>query len=278
MQRVADALRGAGVVASAPLLRVAALLTSGDGPVHAAELEFPTHASLRQVLVVLRTGRPVQHLLTIPEGLTAAAIADLVGGAEALDGDVAVPEEGAVLPQTYAYERGALRQTVLARAEAAMRRTLQQAWRARDPSIGLATPEQALVLASIVERETGRAEERPHVAAVFLHRLRLGMKLQSDPTVLYGASGGLGSLDRPLSRADLERDDPYNTYRIDGLPPGPICSPGVASLDAVLHPEPTADLYFVADGDGGHAFSASLKDHERNVQAYRASLARRQGP
>ena len=175
-----------------------------------------------------------------------------------------------MLPQTYAYEYGTSRQSILDRARAAMDRTLREAWASRAPGTTLASREQALILASIVERETARPGERPHVAAVFLNRLRLGMKLQSDPTVVYAASGGTGVLDRPISRADLERDDPHNTYRIRGLPPGPICAPGLASIQAVLQPAPSDDLYFVADGSGGHVFSRSLDEHARNVARWRA--------
>ncbi len=153
-----------------------------------------------------------------------------------------------------------------------MTRTLGDAWAARAPDLPLSTPGQALTLASIVERETARPEERRLVAAVFLNRLRRGMKLQADPTVAYGASGGLGALDRRLSRADLDRDDPYNTYRVAGLPPGPICSPGAASLAAVTHPADSDALYFVADGHGGHAFARTLEEHQRNVLRWRALL------
>lgn len=269
MRHAAAVLYEAHVVGSTLALRLAALATAGDGPIHAAEFAFPAHASLRAVLDVLRHARPVQHRLTLAEGLTAAQIVALVNGADALDGQASAPAEGAVLPQTYDYVYGTERAALLGRSEAAMQRALAAAWAGRDPASPLASPRQALILASIVERETGVPAERAHVAAVFLNRLRLGMKLQSDPTVLYGASDGLGSLDRPLTRADLAMDGPYNTYRIAGLPPGPICSPGVAAIDAVLHPAASADLYFVATGAGGHAFSSTLAQHERNVRAYR---------
>ncbi|HTW29227.1 MAG TPA: endolytic transglycosylase MltG [Acetobacteraceae bacterium] len=270
LDTVAAALQRAGVVADGRAFRIAALLTRDQGKLHAEELAFPAHASLRQVLVVLRTAPPVQHNLTIPEGFTAAQIAELLARTDGLSGDVVLPAEGSVLPQTYAYAVGATCASIVARAQAAMQRTLAREWAGRAPDLPLASPEQALILASIVERETGKPDERPMVAAVFLNRLRLGMKLQSDPTVVYAASGGFGTLDRPLMRADLEMDGPYNTYRVDGLPPAPICSPGVASLHAVLHPAATDALYFVADGSGGHVFARTLAEHDRNVAKWRA--------
>ncbi len=269
LDTVAQALAAAGVVDNPMAFRIAAAVTARRGPLHAAELAFPRAASLRQVLAVLRTAPPVQHHLTIPEGLTAAQIAELLAHAEAMTGDAGVPAEGAVLPDTYDYEYGAPRAALLRRAEAAMDRALARAWADRAPDLPLTTPQQALVLASIVERETARPQERAHVAAVFLNRLRLGMKLQADPTVIYGASGGMGSLDRPLSHADLERDGPYNTYRIAGLPPAPICAPGIASLLAATRPAASDDLYFVADGNGGHSFARTLEVQNGNVARWR---------
>jgi UPF0755 protein len=215
----------------------------------------------------------VQHLVTIPEGLTAAQIATLLDHTGALSGKAPVPEEGAVLPQSYAYERGATRASIIERAEAAMQRTLASVWAKRQEDLPLATPQELLTLASIVERETAKPEERPLVAAVFLNRLRRGMKLQSDPTVAYAISGGLTSADRALTRADLDNDSPYNTYRSGGLPPGPIGSPGLASLQAVAQPARNDDLYFVADGTGGHAFAPTLEEHNRNVARWRAGPA-----
>jgi UPF0755 protein len=273
LDTVAPVLAKAGVIDSERDFRIAAELTRGEGPIHAAELAFPAGASLHQVLAVLRTGKPVQHHLTIPEGLTAAQIAEILDHAEALTGDPVVPQEGEMLPQTYSYEFGTTREAILTRAHAAMRRTVQEEWANRAPNLPLASPHDLLVLASIVERETGKPEERPMVAAVFENRLRLGMPLQSDPTVAYGASGGLGKLDRAITRADLERADPYNTYRIPGLPPGPICSPGMAAIKAVAQPAPSDALYFVADGTGGHAFARTLAEHEVNVAHYRSLSA-----
>jgi UPF0755 protein len=267
---LAQTLRQAGVVGSTRDFRIAALLTRDRGPLHAAEFAFPAGASLRQVLDILRSARPVQHYLTIPEGLTAAQIALVTERADDLTGETPVPPEGDVLPQSYAYEYGTSRAAVIARAAAAMRRALAEAWEDRAPDVPLANPEQMLILASIVERETAEPEERPHVAAVFLNRLRLGMKLQSDPTVAYAVSGGESTAERGITRAELDFANPYNTYHIAGLPPGPIDSPGVASLQAVAQPAASDDLYFVADGTGGHVFARTLEEHNRNVARWRA--------
>lgn len=268
--RLGEVLQGEGVIRHAVALRIAAQVTNAEGPLRAGEFLFPAGASLRDVLTVLRTARPVQHRLTIPEGLTASAIAVLLERAETLAGDALVPPEGTVLPDTYLHERGTPRAAVLDRATKAMERALAEAWAGRAEGLPLATPQEMLVLASIVERETGRADERARVAQVFVNRLKRGMRLQSDPTVVYAASGGAGVLDRPISRADLDAQHPYNTYRIPGLPPGPIASPGAASLQAVAHPAGGDDLYFVADGTGGHAFARTLEEHNRNVARWRA--------
>ena len=276
LDQVAEVLAQEGVVDSAFALRTAALVTRSQGAVRAGELEFPASASLRQVLEVLRTARPVQHRLTIPEGLTAAQVAALLNRAPALEGDTAVPEEGHLLPETYAYERGTPRATLVERGRIAMDRALERNWAARNPAVPLGTPRDALVLASIVERETAKPDERPRVAAVFLNRLRRRMRLQSDPTVVYGASGGVGVLERSLTKADLERADPYNTYKINGLPPGPISMPGLASLRAVMQPADTDDLFFVADGSGGHVFARTAEEHQRNVARWREAERARQ--
>lgn len=269
-EQVAAALAQAGVVASPAVFRAAAFVSGRQGALRAGEFAIPAHASVNDVLSVLRTARPVQHRVTIPEGLTAKQITAILDRADAASGTIEPLDEGSLLPNTYAYERGAQRETIVERAHGAMDRALADAWASRADGLPLGSPRQALILASIVERETARPEERPHVAAVFLNRLRLGMKLQSDPTVVYGASQGLGVLDHPLTRAELDRDDPYNTYRIAGLPPGPICAPGLASLAAVTHPSESDDLYFVADGTGGHSFARTIDDHQRNVTRWRS--------
>ena len=274
----AEALAADGVVASPLELRLAALATRGQGALHAGELEFPAQASLRHVLHVLRFAKPVQHKLTIPDGLTSAQVALLLERDDVLTGNPVLPPEGGVLPETYLYDRDTTRAALAARAEAAMRRALAAAWAKRTPGLPLATPEQALTLASLVEQETALPEERPHVAAVFLNRLRSGMKLQSDPTVAYAVTGGLGGLDRPLTRADLDLDSPYNTYRYAGLPPGPIAMPSLAAIEAVVHPLGSEDLYFVADGTGGHAFARTEDEHRQNVARWRQIERTRETP
>jgi UPF0755 protein len=268
--QLVEALGSAGVIDRPLLFRAAAWLTRGQGTLHAAEFAFPAHVSVRHVLAILRNANPVEHHFTIAEGLTGQQIAGLLVRAEAMTGEVRGIEEGVVLPQTYDYELGADRAGLVVRAKAAMDKEVAAAWADRAPGLPLSGPRDALILASIVERETARPEERSHVAAVYLNRLRQGMKLQADPTVVYFASGGSGVLDHPLTRAELERDDPFNTYRSTGLPPAPICSPGSETIRAVLHPAVSEDLFFVADGTGGHVFSRSYGAHDVAVARWRA--------
>ncbi|MCQ4159746.1 endolytic transglycosylase MltG [Roseomonas sp. GC11] len=266
---IARTLAERGALREPWLFPAAVWLTRGEGPLRAGEYLFPAGASLREVLEVLRSARPVQRRLTLPEGLTARQMAALITQAEGMAGDTPAFGEGELLPETYAYQWGDSRAALVRRAGVAMRETLERLWKERAEGLPLASARDALVLASIVERETGVREERARVAGVFLNRLRRGMPLQSDPTVAYAAAEG-GTLDRPLTRADLDRDHPFNTYRNRGLPPGPIASPGVEALRAVLQPAATEDLYFVADGSGGHAFARTLEEHNRNVARWRA--------
>ncbi len=266
-----------GAIRDARVFAAAVWLTRSHGPLRAGEYLFPAAGSLEQVLEVLRTARPVQRRLTIPEGLTARQIRVLIDAAPGMSGQTPDLDEGGVLPETYSYEYGDSRAALVRRATAAMSATLDRLWKERAEGLPLASPREALVLASIVERETGQPAERPHVAGVFINRLKRGMPLQSDPTVAYVAADG-GVLERALTRADLDRDHPFNTYRVRGLPPGPIASPGEESIKAVLRPMETDDLYFVADGTGGHAFARTLDEHNRNVARWRQIERQRANP
>jgi UPF0755 protein len=266
----AASLHVAGVVEYPLVFRAAAWLTRGQGPLHAGEFVFPARASLAQVLAILRHGAVVEHQVTIPEGLTAKQIAKIINAAPDAQGMVAAPAEGAVWPQTYDYTFGTRRVEILRRAEMAGQAAVQAAWAGRDTAVDLSA-EQALILASIVQEETPVRAELPQVAAVYENRLARGMKLQADPTVIYAASNGAVASGAGITRADLDNASAYNTYAVDGLPPGPICSPGLAALEAVLHPARSDDLYFVATGNGGHVFSRTYKQHLANVAAYRAA-------
>ncbi len=271
VQAIADKLAAAGVIRS-PLIFAAGARVYAEGrPLQAGEYEFPARSSMRQVMQQMIDGATIVRRLTIPEGLTSAEIVALVAAAPGLEGALpsAVPADGTLLPETYFYSKGDTRAQILARMEKAMADTLAELWAARDEAVTLKTPEEAVTLASIVEKETGVAAERPRVASVFFNRLDRGMPLQSDPTVIYALTDGKAPLNRSLTRADLQLADPYNTYGNAGLPPGPIANPGRASLAAVLHPDSTKDLYFVADGTGGHAFAETLEEHNRNVAAWR---------
>ena len=275
---VATLLQQAGVVRHALVFRLAVWETRASGPIHAGEFLIPAHASLSQVLNILRHGAPVEHQVTFPEGLTGAQIAGILNHAPAARGHVLPPPEGSVLPQTYDYTLGTPRSAILARAQRAMRHGLAAAWAGRSRAIPLKTPRQALILASIVQQESPLASELPKIAAVYENRLALGMRLQADPTVIYAASGGKNSGGEVISRADLANPSPYNTYEYAGLPPGPICAPGIAAILAVLHPAASRALYFVATGNGGHVFTEHFKTQLRNIARYQARLKARAHP
>lgn len=264
---IASALCTGGVIPSPLMFRAAVRLQAG--PLQAGEYRFPPHGSLRDTLAMLREGDTVKRRITVPEGLTSRQVVELLSDAEGLAGEVvAPPVEGALLPETYNYAWGDSRSDLVRRMSQAMGATLDELWAARDPAVPLASPREAVILASIVEKETGIADERPRVAAVFLNRIRLGMKLQADPTVAYAVHGGSG-LGPPLTLTDLQYASPYNTYVVAGLPSGPIANPGRAALAAVLQPVHSDELYFVADGNGGHAFARTLEEHQRNVARWR---------
>lgn len=250
-------------------------LTSKEGPLQAAEFIFPERVSIAHILEILRHGKPLSHNITIAEGLTVAQVVKMLQSDPLLKGEIPPLQEGTIFPQTFSYLRDTDRLVLIKRMQHLMTITLQKIWDKRDKKAlaGLIeTPQQLLILASLIERETSVASERPHIARVFLNRLKQGMKLQTDPTVIYAVTEGQADLGRPLSHEDLLTDSPYNTYRITGLPPGPICNPGLASLEAAAHPEAGDDLYFVATGQGGHYFAKTLKEQTQHVKAYRQMI------
>jgi UPF0755 protein len=235
------------------------------------EYLFQKNASLRDVIGTMVDGKVVQHAITIPEGLTSEQIVARLSDNDIFAGTVReVPREGTLLPETYKFPRGTTRDQVIARMQQTQKRVLAEIWERRNPDIPVKTPEQLVTLASIVEKETSKADERSRVAAVFVNRLRQKIKLQSDPTIIYGLVGGKGTLGRPIKRSEILQPSPYNTYVVDGLPPGPIANPGRASLEAAANPARTRDLFFVADGTGGHAFTETYDQHQKNVAKLRA--------
>ena len=270
LEEIARILADKGAIANRRLFVLGVMVFGRGHPLKAGEYAIPASQSPRGVMEILQSGKTVVHKLTVAEGLTSRQVMAEIAAADGLQGAApAPPPEGAMLPETYHYSYGDTRAAMVARMRKAMDETLAVLWAHRQANLPLATPQQALILASIVEKETGRAGERPHVAAVFLNRLRKGMRLQSDPTVVYALTKGAGPLGRPLTREDLETQSPYNTYVIDGLPPGPIANPGTQSIRAVMQPAQSDDLYFVADGAGGHVFARTLKEHDRNVAKLR---------
>ena len=233
-------------------------------------LEGSKHASLAEVVETIIENKVVQHAVTIAEGLTSEQIVAKLLETDALAGQIKeIPREGTLLPETYKFTRGMARDQIIQRMSQAHKLLLQEVWEHRTPDIPIKTPEQLVTLASIVEKETGKPEERSRVASVFINRLKSKMRLQSDPTIIYGLTGGKGSLGRPIMKSEIEQHTPYNTYVIDGLPPGPIANPGRASLEAAANPARTKDLYFVADGTGGHVFSENYEQHQKNVARLR---------
>ena len=270
---IVDKLAEQGVIDS-PLTFQAALMVrnlKGDKErLKAGEYLFKREASVDDVLTTLIAGKQILHTITIPEGLTTQQVVQRLHESDVLSGEIRdAPKEGSILPETYKVSRGTTRAELLTKMKEDQRRTVDQIWARRSPDLPLRSPYELVTLASIVEKETGKADERSRVAGVFINRLRKRMRLQSDPTIVYGLVGGQGTLGHSISRAELDKPTPYNTYTIDGLPPGPIDNPGRAALEAVANPSRTADLYFVADGTGGHAFAETVDQHVKNVQRWR---------
>ena len=268
LPEIASDLEGQGVIRSGSVFVAAAQITGAARRLKAGEYAFPSRATLAQVVEMLREGRIVRHFVTIPEGLTSAQAAAILTANPVLTGQVSAPAEGSLLPETYEVERGTDRNVVLHRMIAARERLLAGLWPNRRPGLPFRTPEEAVTLASIVEKETALPDERPRVAAVFVNRLVKAIPLASDPTIVYGLTRGV-PLGHGIRQSELAQLTAYNTYHFTGLPPTPICNPGRASIAAVLDPAPTDDLYFVANGTGGHSFSATMAEHEKNVERWR---------
>jgi UPF0755 protein len=268
---IADLLMREGVI-DQPFVFIAGAMvmkTRGED-LKFGEYEFSKQASLRDVASTIVEGKVVQHQLTVAEGLTSEQIVARLLENDVLSGNVReIPREGSLLPETYKFTRGMTREQLIQRMQQAQRRAVQEIWDRRMPDLPIKTPEQLVTLASIIEKETGKPEERTRVSSVFHNRLKTNMRLQSDPTIIYGLVGGKGSLGRPIMRSEIEQPTPYNTYVINGLPPGPIANPGRASLEAAASPARTKELYFAADGTGGHAFADNYEQHQRNVARLR---------
>jgi UPF0755 protein len=267
---IADLLQREGVIDQPYVFMGSVIVLKARGDLKYGEYQFNKQASVADVVDSITEGKVVQHGITVPEGLTSEQIVARLLESDSLTGQIKeIPREGTLLPETYKFTRGMSREQIIQRMQQAHRRVLQEVWERRVPDLPIKTPEQLVTLASIVEKETGRPDERTRVAAVFVNRLKVRMRLQSDPTIIYGLTGGKGSLGRPILRSEIDQPTPYNTYVVDGLPPGPIANPGRASLEAAANPARTKELYFVADGTGGHVFSDNYAEHQKNVARLR---------
>jgi UPF0755 protein len=269
---IADVLQREGVINVNPWLFIGGVFAmQASSELKPGEYSFRKSASLREVIATIVDGKVVQHAVTVPEGLTSEQIVARLTENDLFSGSVReIPREGTLLPETYNFPRGTTREQVIQRMQREQKRVLAEIWERRSPDVPLKSPEQLVTLASIVEKETGKADERSRVAAVFVNRMKQKIKLQSDPTIIYGLVGGKGTLGRPIKRSEITQPSPYNTYVIDGLPPGPISNPGRASLEAAANPARTRDLFFVADGTGGHSFTETYDQHQKNVAKLRA--------
>lgn len=269
LSRAAEAMEKAGAIASADRFLFQARLFGGGASIQAGEYEVPANASPSDVLNLMQSGKTLQRFVTIPEGLPSVMVHDRLMAAKTLTGSVPVPEEGSVLPDSYSFQRGETRAAVLKRMQDAMTKELDRLWAKRQPHSIVTNKRDAIILASVVEKETGKPSERPMVAGVYSNRVRIGMKLDADPTVIYPITKGR-PLGRRILRSELNADNGYNTYARAGLPAGPIANPGRESIAAVLNPAQTKALYFVADGTGGHIFANTLAEHNANVQKWYA--------
>lgn len=270
LNEISGRLESEGIISDRRVFMASVYWFSAGKKLKAGEYEVRKNASMRQVLDTLVEGKSILYKVSVPEGLTSWQVAEILKGDPNLVGEVTeIPAEGTLLPDTYRYARNTDRQDLLKRMQADQAKFLETIWGTRAPDLPFQNIEQAITLASIVEKETGRPDERDRIAGVFINRLRKGMRLQSDPTIIYGVTKGKGALGRPILRSDIDGETTYNTYKIDGLPPTPICNPGRAAIEAVLNPASTKDLYFVADGTGGHAFAENIRDHQNNVRKWR---------
>ncbi|MEM6665015.1 MAG: endolytic transglycosylase MltG [Pseudomonadota bacterium] len=273
---IAARLENEGVITDALLFRAGVRAMRQENTLKAGEYAFPAGVSMAGVLEKIASGKSVQYQVTLPEGLTSFQIVERLRQEPLLVGEVAeIPAEGSLLPDTYAFTRGTDRAEIIRRMKASHDRILEQVWENRADDLPISTPDELVTLASIVEKETGQSDERGKVAGVFVNRLNQGIRLQSDPTIIYGITNGRGGLGRGIRRSEIDGYTPYNTYQIDGLPPTPIANPGRLSLEAVANPEETDALFFVADGTGGHAFSVTYEEHNRNVRRWREIEAER---
>ncbi|WP_244426210.1 endolytic transglycosylase MltG [Rhizobium mesoamericanum] len=270
---IAASLERNNIVSDARIFRYLTATHLDDGEsLKAGEYEIKAHASMNDIMELLKSGKSILYSVAFPEGLTVRQMFNRLNEDAVLEGDLpaVVPAEGSLRPDTYKFSRGTKRAELIEQMAAAQQKLVDQVWEKRDPSLQLKSKDELVILASIVEKETGVADERAHVASVFLNRLAKGMRLQSDPTIIYGLFGGDGKpTDRPIYQSDLKKETPYNTYVIKGLPPTPIANPGRDALEAVANPWKTQDLYFVADGSGGHVFAATLEEHNANVKRWR---------
>ncbi|WP_375451647.1 endolytic transglycosylase MltG [uncultured Devosia sp.] len=269
-----ERMESLGLISNRYVFDLGRRVSNVEGTLKPGEYRIPAKASMSDILIELLQGKPVLYAVTVPEGWTSWQVVQRLDETPNLIGELTgVPPEGSILPNTYNFNPGDTRQSVLDAMQAAMTTQLAAAWETRRADLPIQTPEQLLVLASIVEKETGVATERPQVAAVFVNRLKQGMRLQSDPTIIYGITKGQETLGRGLRRSEIEAETPYNTYQIDGLPPTPIANPGIDALEAVANPDSHDYLYFVAKGatpDQGHVFAATYREHQANVAKFRA--------